>query len=51
MNDTDRQHPQLQTLPEWPTATIALLATVDDGPYTIPVSAPLRVASPNAEGT
>jgi hypothetical protein len=42
MNDTDRQHPQLQTLPEWPTATIALLATVDDGPYAIPVSAPLR---------
>jgi Pyridoxamine 5'-phosphate oxidase len=29
-------------LPEWPTRTIAVLATVDDGPYAIPVSAPLR---------
>ena len=29
-------------LPEWPTRTIAVLATTDDGPYAIPVSAPLR---------
>jgi hypothetical protein len=29
-------------LPEWPTRTIAVLATVDDGPHAIPVSAPLR---------
>jgi hypothetical protein len=30
------------TLPEWPTRTIAVLATLDDGPHAIPVSAPLR---------
>jgi hypothetical protein len=30
-------------LPEWPTRTIALLATLGDGPHVIPVSAPLRV--------
>jgi hypothetical protein len=46
MNDIDRsvqqEHPQLRTLPEWPTATIAVLATVDDGLHAIPVSAPLR---------
>jgi hypothetical protein len=29
-------------LPEWPARTIALLATVADGPYAIPVSAPVR---------
>jgi Pyridoxamine 5'-phosphate oxidase len=29
-------------LPEWPVRTIALLATVADGPYAIPVSAPVR---------
>jgi hypothetical protein len=29
-------------LPEWPTRTIAVLATLDDGPHAIPVSAPLR---------
>jgi hypothetical protein len=29
-------------LPEWPTRTIAVLATLDDGPYAIPVSAPRR---------
>jgi Pyridoxamine 5'-phosphate oxidase len=32
----------LEALPEWPTRTIALLATVGDGPHAIPVSAPLR---------
>ena len=30
------------TLPEWPARTIAVLATVDDGPHVIPVSAPVR---------
>jgi Pyridoxamine 5'-phosphate oxidase len=30
------------SLPEWPARTIAVLATVDDGPHTIPVSAPVR---------
>lgn len=29
-------------LPEWPARTIAVLATVDDGPHAIPVSAPVR---------
>jgi hypothetical protein len=29
-------------LPEWPTRTIAVLSTVDDGPHAIPVSAPVR---------
>jgi hypothetical protein len=33
----------LGTLPDWPTRTIALLSTLaDDGPHTIPVSAPVR---------
>jgi Pyridoxamine 5'-phosphate oxidase len=36
------EHPELDVLPEWPARTIAVLATVDDGPYAIPVSAPLR---------
>ena len=30
------------TLPEWPTRTIAVLATLGDGPHAIPVSAPVR---------
>ena len=30
------------TLPEWPTRTIAVLATVGEGPHAIPVSAPVR---------
>ena len=30
------------TLPDWPARTIAVLATVDDGPHVIPVSAPVR---------
>ena len=29
-------------LPDFPTRTIAVLATVDDGPHAIPVSAPVR---------
>ena len=32
----------LAELPEWPTRTIAVLSTVDDGPHAIPVSAPVR---------
>jgi Pyridoxamine 5'-phosphate oxidase len=32
----------MPTLPEWPSRTIAILSTVEDGPYAIPVSAPLR---------
>jgi pyridoxamine 5'-phosphate oxidase-like protein len=32
----------LEALPEWPTRTIAVLATLGDGPHVIPVSAPLR---------
>jgi Pyridoxamine 5'-phosphate oxidase len=39
------EHPQLEALPEWPTRTIAVLATVDHGPYAIPVSAPLRAGN------
>ncbi|MGI8781015.1 MAG: pyridoxamine 5'-phosphate oxidase family protein [Solirubrobacteraceae bacterium] len=45
MNDNSRaarQHPQLEALPDWPTQTIAVLATVDHRPHAIPVSAPLR---------
>jgi hypothetical protein len=34
--------PLMPTLPEWPSRTIAILSTVEDGPYAIPVSAPLR---------
>ncbi len=30
------------SLPEWPPRTIAVLATIDDGPHAIPVSAPVR---------
>jgi pyridoxamine 5'-phosphate oxidase-like protein len=32
----------IEALPEWPTRTIGVLATLDDGPHLIPVSAPLR---------
>ena len=35
-------HPQLAQLPEWPTRTIAVLATLDGGPHAIPVAAPVR---------
>jgi len=37
-----REHPRLATLPEWPTRTIGVLSTVEEGPYAIPVSAPQR---------
>jgi hypothetical protein len=30
------------TLPEWPPRTIGVLATLDDGPHAIPISAPVR---------
>jgi hypothetical protein len=39
---TARAHPQLEVLPDWPTRTIAVLATVNQGPHAIPISAPLR---------
>jgi hypothetical protein len=29
-------------LPEWPTRTIAVLSTIDEGPHAIPVAAPVR---------
>jgi hypothetical protein len=32
----------MSTLPAWPARTIAMLATVGDGPHVIPVSAPVR---------
>ena len=35
-------HPRLEKLPEWPTKTVAVLATVDPDPHAIPVSAPVR---------
>ena len=31
-NTNPAEHPQLQGLPEWPTQTVGLLATVDSGP-------------------
>ena len=37
-----RVHPELATLPDWPVRTIAVLSTVDDGPFAIPISAPVR---------
>jgi len=33
----------LKTLPEWPITTVAMLSTMDDRPYAIPVTSPLRV--------
>jgi hypothetical protein len=39
------EHPELDVLPEWPTRTIAVLATVDHGPHAIPVSGPLRAGN------
>ncbi len=38
------EHPLLTKLPHWPKETIAVLCTVDEGPYAIPVTAPLRVS-------
>jgi hypothetical protein len=43
MNTWPQQtHPQLETLPEWPARTIAVLATAGPAPHAIPVSAPVR---------
>ena len=36
------EHRKLDALPEWSTKTIAVLATIEQGPFGIPVSAPLR---------
>ena len=36
------EHPRLETLPDWPARTIAVLSTVNRGAYAIPVSAPQR---------
>ncbi len=38
------EHPKLDALPEWPSRTIAVLATIEQGPFAIPVSAPLRAS-------
>jgi Pyridoxamine 5'-phosphate oxidase len=35
-------HPELAVLPEWALRTIGVLATVDDCPHAIPISAPMR---------
>ena len=35
-------HPRLESLPDWPARTIAVLSTVNRGAYVIPVSAPQR---------
>jgi hypothetical protein len=32
----------IAALPDWPSNTIAMLSTVDEGPHGIPVTAPLR---------
>ena len=37
-----REHPRLDTLPDWPARTIAVLSTVDQDAYAIPISAPQR---------
>jgi hypothetical protein len=39
---TSTPHPSLEALPEWPGRTIAFLATIDELPHVIPVSAPVR---------
>jgi hypothetical protein len=42
MSAPHTEHPRLDTLPEWPGRTIAILSTVDPDPYAIPISAPQR---------
>ena len=37
-----RERPRLETLPDWPGRTIAVLSTVDQDAYAIPISAPQR---------
>lgn len=39
---TSTEHPQLARLPEWPSRSIAILVTVGQGPFAIPISAPQR---------
>jgi hypothetical protein len=39
---TSTPHPALEALPAWPGRTIAFLATIDELPHVIPVSAPVR---------
>src|SRR4051794_34883102 len=39
---TPAPHPTLDALPAWPGRSIAFLATLDDAPHAIPVSAPVR---------
>lgn len=36
------EHPEIDTLPEWPQDTIAVLVTTDPAPHAIPVSWPVR---------
>ncbi|MGO8793814.1 MAG: cupin domain-containing protein [Candidatus Sulfotelmatobacter sp.] len=36
------EHPQLESLPEWPATTVAVLCTMDGEPHAIPVTAPVR---------
>jgi hypothetical protein len=36
------EHPQLAALPEWPARTVAVLATMNEDPFAIPISAPVR---------
>jgi oxalate decarboxylase len=36
------EHRALKSLPHWPVRTVAVLSTMDEEPYAIPVSAPLR---------
>ena len=40
---TEPEPGKLKTLPEWPITTVAMLSTMDDRPYAIPVTSPLRV--------
>jgi hypothetical protein len=43
VTDVQNTRSATERLPEWPTRTIAVLATFDgDGPHAIPVSAPVR---------
>jgi hypothetical protein len=39
---SSHEHRELRSLPHWPTRTVAVLSTMDEEPYAIPVSAPLR---------
>ncbi|WP_405485853.1 hypothetical protein [Nocardia sp. NBC_00511] len=38
----EHDHPELDTLPDWPLDTIAVLVTTDPAPHAIPVSWPVR---------